>query len=285
MERDEVEKTGLFFTEMHTPGAGLVLRVTKTLVHKRTKFQELAVLETAEFGRMLVLDGCVMLTERDGFIYHEMLVHPALAFLQGKAESVVVIGGGDGGTVTELVKYPEIKRILLVEIDPEVVAAAREHLPEIAAGLADPRVETCHQDGFQFLKDHEKEFDLILIDSPDPIGPAEALYTEEFYRRAKGALRPGGLLALQSESPWYQRALLKRIYRTLKGLFDHVRVYLAPIPTYPGGVWAFTLASDQELQRNERPLPQELRYLNEEILSQLFALPEYLRHELEGEEG
>ncbi len=281
MEHAGTERTGLFFTEMHTPGAGLVLKVTRTLVHKRTKFQELAVLETAEFGRMLVLDGCVMLTERDAFIYHEMLVHPALMFLHGKATEVAVIGGGDGGTVTELVKYPEIKKILLVEIDPEVVAAAREFLPEVAAGLADPRVEVHHQDGFKFLQSHEHEFNLIFIDSPDPVGPAEVLYTEEFYRRAKGALRPGGLLALQSESPWYQRALVKQIYGNLKAIFAQVRLYLAHIPTYPGGVWAFALASDQELRRNERPLPGGLRYLNEEMLSHLFALPEYLRHELD----
>lgn len=271
----------LYFTELHAPGVGLLLKVERELLHKRTPHQELAILETREFGRVLLLDGRVMLTEKDEFIYHEMLIHPIFAFVEpGRLRRALVIGGGDGGAIRELLRYDEVEEITLVEIDEEVIQAALEYLPGVASGLRDPRVRVQIEDGFEFLERHKGAYDAIFVDSPDPIGPAKVLYSEEFYRRAKASLRGGGSLVLQTESPWYHRPQLRKILQNLRKIFKFVEVYLAPVPSYPAGWWSFTMARDLPFELHRRELPAGLRYFNEEIREALFALPQFLKDEL-----
>ena len=171
----------LTFTEMHTPTVGLQIQVDRQLHTEQSDFQRIDVFECEEFGRFLTLDGYMMLTERDEFIYHEMMVHVPLAVLGEKIKKVLVIGGGDGGCVRELCRYKHIEHIDLVEIDERVVAVCKEYLPGVACSLDDPRVHILYQDGLKYIRRIEDEYDLIIIDSTDPFGPGEGLFTMEFY--------------------------------------------------------------------------------------------------------
>ena len=174
----------LTFTEMHTPTVGLQIQVDRQLHTEKSDFQRIDVFECEEFGRFLTLDGYMMLTERDEFIYHEMMVHVPMAVLGEKIKKVLVIGGGDGGCVRELCRYKHIEHIDLVEIDERVVAVCKEYLPGVACSLDDPRVHILYQDGLKYIRRIEDEYDLIIIDSTDPFGPGEGLFTMEFYATA-----------------------------------------------------------------------------------------------------
>ncbi len=274
----------LWFTEKHTPGAGITLKCSKTLYSSKTPFQQIDILETEEFGRMLLLDGLVMTTERDEFIYHEMLVHPPMHF-HTKAENILVIGGGDGGAVRELLRYPFVKKIILCEIDQKVVEAAKRFFPSLANCLEDEKVEVVYQDGSALLKGHRGDFDLILVDSTDPIGAAKTLFTRKFYKSCKDALRNQGLICAQSESPIYH-------LETINSMIGHVReagfgcsrLYTAPIPTYPGGFWSWLMAGQEKLNldvKDRTVLPEheyeKLSYFNLDILQAAFCLPNFLK--------
>ncbi|NDY43235.1 polyamine aminopropyltransferase [Dissulfurirhabdus thermomarina] len=234
----------LWYTERHLPDAGLTLRVRETLYTGRSAFQSIEVLDTPAFGRMLLLDGLVMLTERDEFVYHEMIAHPAL-FTHPAPRDVLVVGGGDGGTVREVLKHGGVRRVVLCEIDEMVVEVARRFFPEVASGLSgDPRVEIAFEDGARYVEAHPGAFDVILVDSTDPVGPAEALFAEAFFRGCRGALREGGLLAAQCESPYYHLDVIRRVRSGLAAAgFPVVRFYTGGIPTYPSGTWCWVMAS------------------------------------------
>ncbi len=285
----------LWFTEyysgegMELRGTGLTFKV-KSAVSTRTPFQEILLLETEDFGKMLVLDGAVQTTERDEFIYHEMIVHPALFTLSRNPQRVLIIGGGDGGTVREVLKHqPEI--VEMVEIDREVVEFAKKELPSIASHLEDSRVKLIFDDGREFVKDKESAYDAIFVDCSDPIGPSKVLYEESFYRDCLKALREGGVFVTQSESPFAQRRIHKRVVDELSKVFNVVRPYLAFIPTYPSGMWSFTFASGSldPLQINPEILGRtytdfvkrngKLKYYNPEIHFAAFAIPNFVYEE------
>lgn len=232
----------LWFTERQTPSVAFSCRVVRTLDVRRTVYQDLAVLETEPFGRMLVLDGAIQLTLADEFIYHEMLAHVPL-FAHGRPRRVLVVGGGDGGTVREVLRHPEVEEVVLAEIDPEVVEACRRHFPELASSIDDPRVRLCLGDGIAHVAEHPGEYDVILVDSTDPVGPAVGLFSESFYAGCRRALRPGGLMAAQTESPVFHADLIARAFSRMRAVFPVTRLYLAPVPTYPGGLWSFTIGS------------------------------------------
>jgi spermidine synthase len=266
-----------WFLEKHTPHAGLSLEVSARLFDQRSAFQHIEVLETPEYGRVLLLDGCVMLTDRDEYVYHEMIVHPAL-LLHPQPREVLIVGGGDGGSVREALRHDTVQRVELLEIDEAVISAARRFFPALAARLDEPRVSIHCEDGFTYLDEHQGRYDLIVVDSIDPVGEAAKLFTSTFYEKVRAGLRAGGIAVFQTESPFYSIEVLAQVQERLRSLFRHVAPYVAHIPTYPSGLWSFTFASDA-VDPLTAPLARrpaflaELKYLTPELLRAAFVLP------------
>ncbi len=266
-----------------TDGFCISCRVKAVLHHERSSYQEICVLDTDVFGRMLVLDDVIQTTERDEFTYHEMLVHVPL-MIHPAPRRVAIIGGGDGGSVREVAKHPEVGEIFLVEIDARVVWAARTFLPTISCALQDGRVKILEEDGIAHMATKREEYDVIIVDAPDPVGAAVGLFSEEFYRSCCRALRPGGLMSAQVESPHFHRELVVRMYRTARRAFADAAIYTSCVPSYPGGYWAFLLASRNEpLSLDLRGDAKELetRYWTPEVHRAAFALPRFLQEALE----
>lgn len=233
-----------WFSEAHTPNVKISIRVDKQLYSGQSEFQRIDVFESPEFGRFLTLDGYMMLTEKDEFIYHEMITHVPMA-VHPSVKNVLIIGAGDGGVVRELTQYPEIENIDMVEIDRQVVEVCREFLPKTACKLDDHRVHIYYEDGLRFIRSKENIYDLIVVDSTDPFGPGEGLFTREFYGNCYKALNDTGILINQHESPFYPEdaAACQKAHRNILGSFPLSRVYQAHIPTYPSGHWLFGFAS------------------------------------------
>ena len=273
----------LWFSEKHTKNAKFSIRVDKQLVSVKSEFQRIDVFESPEFGRFLTLDGYMMLTEKDEFIYHEMIVHVPMA-VHPCPEKVLVIGAGDGGVVRELARYPEIKQIDLVEIDREVITVCEEYLPFTACSLRDKRVAIYYQDGLKFIRSKQEAYDLIIVDSTDPFGPGEGLFTKEFYGNCYKALKDDGIMVNQHESPFYEddAAAMQRAHKRIVESFPVSRVYQAHIPTYPSGHWLFGFSSkkyhpvkDMNPEKwNSRGL--KTRYYNSGLHAGAFALPNYV---------
>ena len=272
-----------WFTEKHTPHCGITLEVKESIYRSRSEYQLLEIADTYEFGRIFLLDGKVMLTEHDEFIYHEMLAHVPLN-THPDPKKVLVIGGGDGGTVREVLKHPGVEEITLVEIDREVVQAALLHLPGISEGLKDPRTEVVYDDGVRYVAGSGPgSFDVILIDSTDPVGPAEALYSEDFFRNCEAALGADGVMVCQSESPFHHLPFMVGIHRLMGRVFPRTGFYLAPVPTYPSGTWSFLMgskASDTDLPvcREHGEIPS--KYYSPHIHRASFTLPRFLNEAL-----
>ena len=267
------------------------LKLEKLLYERSSEHQSLLVAENLSFGRVLYLDGVLQTTEADEFIYHEMMAHvPILA--HGRAESALIVGGGDGGMLREVLKHRSIDRVVQVEIDPEVIAFCREHLPNHSQGrFDDPRLELVIADGKDYLDDCGERFDIVIIDSTDPIGPGEALFTPEFYRACKTALGEDGILVTQNGVPFLQPEELRNTMRAFRDLFRDASCYLAAVPTYIGGAMAFGWGSDRPeprqtslevLKARYRDADLELRYLNPEVHQASFALPTFVRELVEG---
>jgi spermidine synthase len=270
-----------WFTEKHTPHAGITLAVGGRLFDQQSQYQHVEVLETLEFGRMLLLDGCVMVTDRDEYVYHEMITHPAL-LAHPKPDTVLIIGGGDGGTVREALRHKAVRSVHLVEIDPMVIDASRQFFPALTKDLDNPRVQVLVKDGFDHLDDHPGAYDVILVDSMDPVGEAAKLFTSPFFEKVKRAMKPGGIAVFQSESPFYHAEILRQLMESLRKTFRYVAPYLANIPTYPSGMWSFTFTSDAIdprtcALRSEPALADGLRYFHPDLFRAAFVTPNYLR--------
>ena len=233
-----------WFSEIQTPYVKLHIQVDKQLYSNQSEFQRIDVFESPEFGRFLTLDGYMMLTEKDEFIYHEMITHVPMA-VHPNVKDVLVIGAGDGGVVRELTRYPEIEKIDMVEIDPMVVEVCKEYLPQTACKLDDPRLTIYYEDGLRFVRTPEDKYDLIIVDSTDPFGPGEGLFTKEFYGNCFKALHEDGIMVNQHESPFYEADAVacQRAHKRIVESFPISRVYQAHIPTYPSGHWLFGFAS------------------------------------------
>ncbi len=248
--------------------------VEKVLYRGRSDYQEIMVFKNPYFGNMLVLDGIVQTTERDEFFYHEMLTH-VLAHAHPEPKRVVVIGGGDGGTVREAAKHRCIENIYFIEIDPEVIRVSREFLPSISSAMDDPRVEIKNMDGAEFIKG-SREIDLVLVDSTDPVGFAERLYGEEFFRSIEKALSPEGMCVIQTDSLLLNSGMVAEAQHTMKKVFPLVDLYTAPIATYPGNWWTFSVGSKKlDPREMRRKFELDTRYYSEEIHSYSF-LPRVL---------
>ena len=234
----------LTFTEMHTPTVGLQIQVDRQLYTEQSDFQRIDVFECEEFGRFLTLDGYMMLTERDEFIYDEMIVHVPMA-VHKEAKDILVIGAGDGGVVRELTRYDRVERIDLVEMDPQVVEACRAYLPGNACRMDDRRVHIYFENALKYIRRCEEEYDFIIVDSSDPFGPSEGLFTREFYGSCFNALKEDGIMVNQQGSPFYTEdaSAMQRSHKRIVSTFPISRVYQAHIPTYAAGYWLFGFAS------------------------------------------
>ncbi len=273
----------LWVTEQEADHIRTGWAVTEVLFSGRSEFQTVDVVETKAYGTMLLLDGLVMITDADEFIYHEMISHIPLC-LHPNPKRVLVIGGGDGGTVREILKHKSVEEVILCEIDDMVIEQSKRFFPQVANCLnpgVDPRVKVRVGDGVAFIKELKNEMDVILVDSTDPIGPGEGLFSREFYRNVAGALKQGGLMAAQSESPWFTKEALSRIHRNISGGFKHRRSFVAPIPTYPRGSWSWTVAAQDPIDpakfNGERfsKVEHTLQYLSRELMTGAFALPRF----------
>lgn len=269
----------LKFTERQTPNLEITFRLQETLLRQTTAYQELMVVDTLEYGRMLCLDGTVQTTERDEFVYHEMIAHIPLN-AHPNPRRVLIVGGGDGGTLREVTRHPEVAEAVQVEIDEGVVEASRRFLPTLAAGFLDPRVQLIIGDGIKHVRDSEGLYDCIIIDSTDPVGPATGLFSADFYRSCHRALAHDGILVAQSESPFLHGELITSIQAGMRESFPLVHLYLAAVPTYPSGLWSFSVASkvhDPRQFNAERAAALKTKYYGPEVHQGAFLLPPFVR--------
>ncbi|NLB28584.1 MAG: polyamine aminopropyltransferase, partial [Clostridiaceae bacterium] len=236
----------LWFSEYNTENMKISFRVRQQLFSQQSDFQHIQVLDSDEFGRVLVMDGFIMMTEKDEFIYHEMISHVPMA-VHPAIRKILVIGGGDGGVLRELCRYPGVEEITLVEIDPMAVEVSRRFLPTVSVSFDDPRVTIVHEDGLRYVRRYQGVFDLILVDSTDPFGPGESLFTREFYSNCRHALKEDGILVNQHEGPYFKNDAEEAaaIYKKTSALFPIAAVYQAHIPTYPAGHWLFGFMSNR----------------------------------------
>ena len=278
----------LWFSEFHTPDVKHSLRVNRHLYSKKSDYQQIDIYDTPEFGKVLTLDGNVMLTERDEFIYDEMITHVPMA-VHPNIQDVLVIGAGDGGVVRELARYETIRSIDLVEMDEEVVSACRQYLPENACRLDDKRVHIYFDNALRFIRRRKAQYDLIIVDSTDPFGPSEGYFTREFYGICYNALREDGIMVNQQGSPFYRQdaEAMQRSHKRIVSTFPISRVYQAHIPTYAAGYWLFGFASkkyhpiddfDREKWLN---LHLKTKYYTVRLHAGAFFLPAFLEEMLE----
>lgn len=273
----------LWYSEHHTKDVKFSIKVDRQLYSGQSEFQRIDVFESSEFGRFLTLDGYMMLTEKDEFIYHEMLVHVPMS-VHPNVQNVLVIGAGDGGILRELSHYPNIQQIDLVEIDEQVIDVCKQYLPQTACGFDDPRVRVHIADGLKYVRTAQAQYDLIIVDSTDPFGPGEGLFTKEFYGSCYNALTDDGIMVNQHESPFYEedRLAMQRAHKRIVESFPISRVYQAHIPTYPSGHWLFGFASKTyhpiENQRVEdfKKLNIRTKYYNHQLHVGAFCLPNYV---------
>ena len=276
----------LQFNEYYNGRTGLTIGLNKLLFSKQTDYQLVEVYETDTWGNLMAIDGMVMLSEMDEFVYHEMLSHVGV-FTHPSPERVLIIGGGDGGTAREVMKHASVKQVDMVEIDKTVVDASKEFLPEVG-DFQNPKLTVIHEDGIAYIKKVKDPYDLIIIDGSDPVGPAEGLFEKDFYHQCYQALNSDGVLTTQTESPWVESYFpsIRKVYKALDELFDHSGMYLCYIPLYPGGMWSMMCASKGEgpmessvLKRAEEGINtlNDLKYYNPEIHQAAFALPDFVK--------
>lgn len=278
----------LWFSEFHAPDVKHSLRVNRHLYSHKSEYQQIDIFDTPEFGRVLALDGNVMLTERDEFIYDEMITHVPMS-VHPNIQDVLVIGAGDGGVVRELARYESVRRIDLVEMDPQVVEACRTYLPENACRLDDSRVHIYFDNALRFIRRCTDEYDLIIVDSTDPFGPSEGYFTREFYGICYNALREDGIMVNQQGSPFYKHdaEVMQRSHKRIVNTFPISRVYQAHIPTYAAGYWLFGFASkkyhpiDDFEPAKWRGLGLTTQYYTTKLHVGAFYLPAYLEKMLE----
>ena len=274
----------IWFTEELHPYYRKGVRVKRILAEEQTQYQHLQFVETEFFGNAMILDGIIQMTERDNMGYHEMIVHvPMLAL--GQPKRVLIVGGGDGGALQQALRYESVEEVTVCELDQRVVELSRQFFAATFGDpWADPRVKLLVRDAFGYLEENPGQFDVIISDTTDPIGMAERLFSNEFYRLMVRALAPGGTAATQCEQPFFDADLIKEIYKSAKALTKNPAYYYANIPTYPGGGIGFMYVSDTPWESGlNTPYPPGVNnYINPEIHKAAFALPEFFRRELYG---
>ena len=281
--------SGTWFTETLHGSYGQGFEVRATLFHEKTEFQELAIYDTERLGRVLVLDGAIQTTEADEFYYHEMIAHPPI-LAHGEAGRVLIIGGGDGGALREVLRHPGVEQVTMVEIDPKVTELCRQYLPRLSAGaFDDPRVRVIFADGVRYVAETDERFDVMIVDSTDPIGPAVALFEDPFYRGCRRVLGARGILVRQAGVPFFQRDEYVTTYRKLAAAFRDVAFTMVSVPTYCGGAMALAWASDDAANRTRavddlaaryKAAGLATRYYTPWVQRASFALPAFMREAL-----
>lgn len=270
---------GYWMNENHTEGYSVQWKIKNILHHENTGFQELSVVDTLQWGRALVLDGALQVSEKDEFIYHEMIVHVAMNS-HPNAEKILIIGGGDGGTLREVVKHKSVKSVDMVEIDGRVVENCKKYLPSISCAFDDRRLNLYLEDGIKFVADTAEKYDIVIVDSSDPVGPAVELYSKKFYENVFNVLKDDGMIVAQSESPIFYTEIFKSIYESLSSIFPETHAYLATVPTYVSGPWSFTIGSkkyDPIKIIDDRECIHGLKYYNDGVHRGAFNLPQYIK--------
>jgi spermidine synthase len=264
------------------PGQAMSLKVKKVIDHHRSLFQDILVFESETYGRVLVLDGVIQLTERDEFSYQEMIAHIPL-YAHPDPKKILVIGGGDGGVLREIARHPGIEEIVICEIDQGVIDVTKKYLPSLARGYKDPRVKVHIMDGAVFLEQHQGEFDVIITDSSDPVGPASVLFETPFYNAMYKSLRAGGIVCTQGECIWLHIDLIRPLIRSISDKFTNVGYAYTTLPTYPCGQIGFILATKDRgpcnvpVRKPSDEVQKELRYYTPEIHEASFILPAFAK--------
>jgi spermidine synthase len=284
--KHEVDRGDHMLTEPLNDSTGFYIKATRQIGEWQTRFQKMAIYDTPHYGKLFRLDGFNMTSEREEFVYHENLIHPALT-AHAAPKKVLIIGGGDGGSSEEALKHPSVEQVTMVEIDGDVIEVAKEHFKAVHNGVFDnPKLRVVVDDGMKFVRETQEKFDLIALDLNDPMGPAEALYSVEFFQQLRAALAVGGALVLHIGSPVARPERVAELAQRLNGVFRIVRPYTMYIPLY-GSQWAMAVCSDKldpkaytadEIDRRiEARKMQELRYYNGETHEGVFALPNFVR--------
>ncbi len=276
----------LQYNEYYNEKTGLTIGLNKLLFSRQTDYQLVEVYETDTWGNLMTIDGMVMLSEKDEFVYHEMLTHVAM-FTHPKPKRVLIIGGGDGGTAREVMKHESVEQVDMVEIDKAVVEASRLHFPGVG-DFDNPKLNVLFEDGIAFVKNVKVPYDVIIIDGSDPVGPAEGLFEKDFYQFCIEALTENGVLTAQTESPWVESYYpsMRKIFHALEDLFPLSGMYLSYIPLYPAGMWSMACASKSfhplhgdviERINEANQILDGLRYYNSEVHTGSFALPNFVK--------
>ena len=260
-------------------GRALKVRITKSLEKIKSEFQEIEVVESQSFGKILLIDEVIMLTEADEFCYHEMIAHVPLC-VHPKAKKVLVIGGGDGGTVREILKHDSVNEVDVCEIDEKVIEISKRHFPYLANSFDDPKVKIYCEDGNKFIKSHKDEYDIIIVDSSDPIGPAEVLFRREFYEAIFQALKDDGIVVAQAESFFYHQKIIKSLFSFIRDIYPISEYYYTLVPTYPSGIIGFTFCSKKyhpinDFNEIEALKLNNLKYYDRGIHKAAFNLPAF----------
>jgi spermidine synthase len=272
----------VWYTELHEGHSGLTIKIDRIVESLQSDFQRIDVLETKNFGRALVLYGSLMAADKDCNAYNEMITHVPL-FTHPKPKRALIIGGGDCGALTEVLKHPEIEECVMCEIDKMVVEVSQKYFPYLTTGVNDKRAKMVFDDGLKYIENAKEKFDVIMLDLSDPVGPAEGLFQRPFYEMVASRLTDDGIMVAQSESPFYHQRSVQGIYSNLKGVFPIIKMYTAFMPIYPSAYWSFAFCSkkydpvaDFDRRRVEA-LNMKTRYYNADVHAAAFALPQFVK--------
>lgn len=272
----------VWYSELHENNSGLTLRIDRTLESTHSGFQRVDVIQNKDFGKLLVLYGSLMVADNDNNAYNEMIAHVPL-FSHPSPKRVLIIGGGDCGTLTEVMNHPEVEKCLMCELDEKVVEVSKKHFPALTAGLEDPRAELTFQDGKKYIEETEDKYDVIILDLSDPIGPAADLFQKRFHQKVCDHLNDGGIMVAQSESPYFNKPTVRSMYANLREVFPLVKMYTCFMPIYPSGFWSFAFCSkgvdpiaDVDRERIKK-LNLKTKYYNLETHLGSFALPQFVK--------
>ncbi|MCK5360185.1 MAG: polyamine aminopropyltransferase [Gammaproteobacteria bacterium] len=272
--------TDKWFTEIYPEdGCALSLEVSEKLHQEQTEFQSLEVYQTTAFGKLMLLDGCIMLTDRDNFIYHEMMTHPAL-YSHPNPKRVLIIGGGDCGCLREVLKHQDVNHVHQVDLDEAVTRASEKYFPDLCESNNDSRAVLSFTDGVEFVENAEADsYDLIIIDSVDPVGQAARLYSEDFYRACFNALADDGIMIAQSESPLFHKSLIESMQSRMVNVgYKSVTSLFFPQCTYPSGWWSASMALKGNKATENRKVDIETKYYNNDIHQAAQAVPQFMRN-------